>query len=195
MATEMWDMIACAYEPIEANRFINWRKESNTLQAIGDIAYEIQEQLPLRPGACRYWTALWVKRVRSELGIPAVQVGGDLLAYDECVYKCSEQSEFLDPSHAEFEQRWLGHSWLMLGDLIGDISLVITAMDKTCQLTLKQAIGTHFTEDGEVTPVLGDTAKNFRKQGLLYISKGVYSDAAIERHIEVGMVSDEETDS
>jgi hypothetical protein len=79
MTTEIWDMIARAYKPIEANRFMSWRQELNTIQAIVKIACEIQDQQKLRPGECRYWTALWVKRVRSNLGVPAIQVGGDLL--------------------------------------------------------------------------------------------------------------------
>lgn len=186
----MWDAIARAYEPIEANRCMNWRQEHWTLQRIGNIAYEIQNQQKLRPGECRYWTALWVKQVRSELGVPAVQVGGDLFASGECVYQCPEQAEFLDPSSAEVEQRWPGHSWLALGDFIGDISLTATAMVDTCQLTLKQAVEKHFMKDGALIRVLGSTAEGFQKQDLLYMPKGVYSDAVIERHIEVGMVSD-----
>jgi hypothetical protein len=191
----MWDMIARAYEPIEANRCINWRQECKTLQGIVNIAYEIQDQQKFRPGECRYWTALWVKRVRLDLGVPAVQVGGDLIAYGECVYRCPEQGEFLDPSSAEFEQHWAGHSWLALGDLIGDISLTVTAMDNTCQLTLKQAVEEHFTERGEVIRVLGSTMEGFQKRDLLYVPKGVYSNAAIEKHIEVGKLSDKEAGS
>lgn len=190
MTTEIWDAIARAYEPLEANRCMNWQQESKTLQNIVNIAYEIQDQQNLRPGECRYWTALWVKRVWSELGVPAVQVGGDLFASGECVYRCPERAEFLDPSSAEIEQRWPGHSWLALGNLIGDISLIVTAMSDTCQLTLKQAVEKHFMEDGAMTRVLGSTVEGFQKRDLLYIPKGVYSDVVIERHIEVGMLSD-----
>lgn len=55
---------------------------------------------------------------------------------------------------------------------------------------LKQAVEKHFMEDGAVTRVLGSTVEGFQKRDLLYIPRGVYSDAAIERHIEVGMLSD-----
>jgi hypothetical protein len=192
MAINIWDAISYAYSPLEANRFMNWRHTPDALQAITKIAYEIQDQQKLRPGECRYWTALWVKRVRSELSAPAIQVGGDLLAYNEYVYRCPEQGEFLDPSSVEFEQCWPGHSWLALGDLIGDISLIITAMDKTCQQTLKQVVENHFTEDGAIIRVPVSKAQDFQKQDLLYVPRGVYSDATINRHIEVGRLSDDE---
>jgi len=192
MSTEMWDAIAGAYSPVEANRCLNWANNRDTLRAIGGIAYEVQDQLKKRPGQCRYWTALWVKRVRAELDVPAVQVRGDLFAYGECVYRCPDGAEFLDPQNAEFEQRWPGHSWLALGHLIADISLTLTAvLDENCQLTLKRAVDAHFRDNKGLIRVPAFTAEGFQKRDLLYVPQGVYTDAAIERHIEVGRLSDE----
>lgn len=176
-----------AYSNEEAQRFVAWQPDTSAIQQIGEIAFEILDECQPRPGECRHWTAKWVRAVRSRLGLPAVQVGGDLFAYGECVYRVADDEEFLDPFHPAFEQPWPGHSWLQIGDVVADISLPMTVIgDPNCQLTLRRVVESNFqTEQGPLR-ILGHTMEEFRARDLEYRPRGVYSDAAVDRHIEVG---------
>lgn len=188
---DLFEHIERAYSTEEAQRFFEWQRDGSAVQEIGQIAFEIQNYSQPRPGECRYWTARWVREVRSRLGLPAVQVGGDLFAYGECVYRVTEDEEFLDPLHEAFEQRWPGHSWLQIGDIVADISLPMTVIcDPNCQLVLRRVIESNFqTADGPLR-LLGHTMEQFRERDLEYRPRGVYSDAAVDRHIEVGSQPD-----
>lgn len=194
MQVEDWQQwVRAAYTETEASQIFKWQNDKSIIASVCSIAHEIQNTVPLRPGECRYWTALWVTRVRDELGLPAVQVGGDLHAYRECVYKVDVSDEFLDHTHRTLQKRWPGHSWFALGTWIGDISLTITSLTPTCQRTLVDVVRNHFSNEGGLVCVPFFERSSANSFDLSYTPRGVYSPTAMLRHIEAGRFADAST--
>ena len=184
-------MILAAYPKDEAETILVWENDLAVVQSVCQIACDIQDEMPPRPGQCRYWTAVWVARVRDVLGLPAIQVGGDLHAFSECVYRIEDDRQFIDPSRPAFDRKWPGHSWFSLGTWIGDISMVYTSRTPTCQRELSQVVESHFRNSDGIVRVPFFARESAESFDLCYTPRGVYSPASVQRNIEVGKIADQ----
>lgn len=121
----MGRLVAASYGEAERQRYMNHEaREEEKLKAAqtGKEVLHASVRLPL---ACTFMTAAWVSRLRSEQGLPAYCVAGDLHVGRRPVFASGDRdvARRFDASTLD----WQGHCWLVLGNLIGDISVCRTA--------------------------------------------------------------------
>jgi hypothetical protein len=105
---------------------------------------EILDHVPARPFACVPLTALWVILARDRLGLPAYQIAGDLYVQGLPAFASNSDR---DATAKQFERstlEWDGHSWLAIGDFIGDLSVMVTASRLPSHSRLRNALHTSF---------------------------------------------------
>jgi hypothetical protein len=139
---------------------------------IAEAGKEVLQHLPLVPGACIMMSALWVATARNRTGLPVHQVAGDLLVDGEVIYGRDADSESIAAVFDRSGIDWDGHSWIALGDRIGDASLFRTAYSQKAHPLLRRAIVERF---GPGRGLLLATAESLATDGLVYRPRYVLS--------------------
>lgn len=158
-----------------ANAYLAYHERKENGGDVARIAREILTNLPFKPGACAHLTAYWVFLARERLQLPVHGVIGHLAVNGTLVF--GKPDEDLSAELRGATHDWDGHCWLVLGDLVGDISVCRTAYSAKSPPLLRETILPQF---GPGCGALLATAEQWRETGLEYRPKRMMSDEEIE---------------
>jgi hypothetical protein len=105
------------------------------------------------------------------------QVAGDLFVRGEPAFASDDDADKLATAFDQSASAWDGHSWLVLGDYIGDLSVCRTAYRRPPQSRLRMAVIERF---GEGKGLLLMKAADFEAQGFSYKPKYVLTEQQID---------------
>lgn len=137
-STDLPRLIEVSYDTGEKSRFLSFDATPLHLNQAAEVGSEILRRSPSIPGACTYLTAMWTATLRDALSLPAYCVAGDLCVRGRMAFGST------DPAVAWHfgvsSDVWDGHCWLVLGQYIGDLSVLRTAYAQSQSSNLRQAV-------------------------------------------------------
>ena len=168
--------IASAYSQAEARDFQQTTLSAADLERLIGAGLNILDNVPHRPFACVPLTALWVVVARDRLRLPAYQVAGDLYVGQHPAFASKSNMPMTASQFNHSLPAWDGHSWVALGNVIADISLLLTTARLPDHSRLKSTL------DRTLHPrprLLAGTASQMADLGLDYRPKCVLTDAQV----------------
>jgi hypothetical protein len=176
-------LIGASHSDEAAQSCLDFKLTPKALDELGTIGFEILQHFPFVPNACTSMSAYWVGLTRDRTALPVHQVVGDLYVYGKPTFLTPPDAPaFSSMFGASATHSWDGHSWLALGDCIGDLSICRTARSLQPSKPLRQAVENQF---GPRCGLLLMKADDFDAEGFDYRPRYVLT----QQETDVLMVS------
>jgi hypothetical protein len=147
------------------------KKSFNTqIESLKKLCKDVLEMLPPQPFTCAFMSAAFVEQARQE-GIPAYLVAGSLAFKDKMLFRYDpiiEQKDILE--------KWSGHCWVILNDVIVELSLFNTIYSNQSPIWLTDLF-TGFSSKQKNFMVA--TISEMESMELVYTPKYIFNDRKI----------------
>lgn len=141
-----------------------------TLSIIKKVAVEVLDNTPNKPFLCLPMSAVFYAVLKDSYKLNPKLVTGDLYYQDQCIFK--QEFSINDGDHSSFKL-WDGHAWVVIDDMICDLSFFRTLhSDKFNRPTKKNILQTF----GEGRGALLIPKANNEIGGLRYFEKEILRD-------------------
>lgn len=144
--------------------------EFESLVAVGQ---DVLRAFPNKAGACLMMSALYVGRLHDLGHHSARLVGGALAIGDEIVFGHSVITTSFVTSNLD----WDGHAWVMFGEYLADVSLVMTAYCKGAPPLVAQHMRACRKPNQRLCIFTPDAAR--RDDGLAYTPQHIFTNDEI----------------
>jgi hypothetical protein len=166
---------SASYSTEAAKAYSAFVLEESHRQALQEIGVEVLRAFKPVPGACVMMSAMYAARLKAVTGAPVHTVAGSLAVGREPVFghgKSFDGRTVFSQSHPS----WDGHAWVMLGDMIADVSLFRTAYSRKSPPLLAAHVRREFGEGrGLLIVRWGDAPKS----GLRYSPQYVLTEVQV----------------
>ena len=157
----------------EARAYASFTSTKADIERLRTIGLEVLQMIPNTSdsvGACALMSAPYAAIARDRTGWPVHQVAGDLLVDGYRIFGNDDEdvASAFDGSNPD----WDGHSWIVVGDYVSDISIFRTAYSSAAPRRLREAIVERF---GEGRGLLIVTPEQLATYGLEFVPKYVLS--------------------
>ena len=143
-------------------------------ELIIEIAKAILESIPATFGSCVMVSAGFTAALRSQ-GIPSVVILGDLIIEGKYAFKCSGNLPRPRYEAEIINKKWDGHAWVVIGELIFDLSVFRSAYALQHPSHLKTYVLKHF---GSGKGAIMSTAENL-PSGIKFVPHHALDDEQI----------------
>ena len=173
MNTNLRQLIMNSYDDTEAERAISFHPSESVVEKLVDAGREVLTRFRYTPGACALMTAMWAAFIRDNTGYPIHAVAGILIIDNQLVFGSNHSTKEIKSAFSGINFDWDGHCWIVLGNLIGDVSLFRTAYSDKSPFVLKKNI---LSEFGEGRGLFLCPSENIVRTGIYYDPKYVLTD-------------------
>jgi hypothetical protein len=169
-------LISASYSDDKVQAFLRFAVERSHLNQLAAIGNEILQNARPIPYSCTALSAMWVGISRDRTMLPVQQVAGDLFVDGHPAFAGGADADSLPAIFDRSRPDWDGHSWLALGDYIGDLSMCRTAYQRPPSSRLRNAVIQRF---GLGKGLLLANAADFEANGFSYRPKYVLTEQQI----------------
>lgn len=142
--------------------------------ALVSVGHDVLRAFPRKAGACVMMGALYVGRLHHLGHASATLVGGALVVAGSPVFGNSSVGDALNT-----DLDWGGHAWVLFGEYIADVSLVMTAYSPDAPKLLARHIAPRIKPTQRLYVATPEAAR--RADQLDYRPQRIFSDAELDQ--------------
>lgn len=160
-------LIEAAYTKQHAEQHLQEAVTTLQVDILSEQCTQVLYSFPDQPFCCAYMSAMLVALAQHN-GLPCYLVAGSLDLRDKCLFKYDNS---IETSNMNLD--WAGHCWVVLNNLIIDVSLFRTAYSPKSPIGLRDLIVKVFGKENKRAIIADYTT--MRTYGLSYQAEYVFT--------------------
>jgi len=177
MRDEIANLITASHSETEAQAYRQWEPTLAQREEIASLGTTVLRDTRPVPGACALMCAMWVTIVGARTGLAVYLAAGNLVVDGESVFGSDTGTPEIASMFDASQPDWDGHAWVVIGDLLGDLSIFRTAYSPRAHPRLHHAIVERF---GPGRGLLIDDPESLAMAGLQYEPKYILTKKQVD---------------